>query len=351
MGTRIAILATASASGEIGGAERFHDGLRSALCEKGFDTDIVPVVPDESSFGAILGSYLQFYDLDLTMYDGIISTKAPAYVARHPNHVCYLQHTMRAFYDMFDVEFPLADKERREQREWVQKLDTAALSSPHIKRLFVVGEEVRDRLLKFNRIPSKVLYQATTLSGFHCGTFEYLFMPGRHHRWKRVNLVIEAMRYVKAPIKLLVSGTGQDEAALKELAEGNSNIAFLGRVSDEELLEYYANALAVPFVPCNEDFGLVAIEAFHSAKPIITCRDSGQPARMTSRFQAGLICDPTAKAIGTAIDHLSASPETARRLGENGRLKVAEMNWNTTAQALIAALGFGGNMKAFRSVA
>src|SRR5215467_7183197 len=317
MGRRIAILAVASASGELGGAERFHEGLRSSLCENGFDVDIVSVVPDESDFAAILGSYLQFYDLDLTMYDGIISTKAPAYVARHPNHVCYLQHTMRVFYDRFDMEFPWADNERREQRKWIQKLDTAALSRPNVKRLFVIGEEVRDRLLKFNRIPSEVLYQATTLSGFHCGASEYLFMPGRLHRWKRVDLVIEAMRHVRAPLKLLISGTGEDEAGLKDLAGDNENIAFLGRISDEELLEYYANALAVPFVPYNEDFGLVAIEAFHSAKPIITCRDSGEPARMASRYQAGLICDPSAKAIGTAIDSLFVSPETARRLGEN----------------------------------
>src|SRR5215510_2572601 len=293
MSKKVAIVATASPSGEIGGAERFYEGLRNSVCDYDVDARIVPVIPDESSFHGILRSYLNFYDLDLTMYDGIISTKAPAYVARHPNHVCYLQHTMRVFYDRFDTEFPWADSERREQRKWVQTLDTAALSSPNIKRLFVIGEEVRDRLLKFNRIQSEVLYQATTLGGFHCAASDYLFMPGRLHRWKRVNLVIDAMRHVRAPIKLLISGTGEDEAGLKELARDNENIAFLGRVSDEELLEYYANAMAVLFVPYNEDFGLVAIEAFHSAKPIITCRDSGQPARMTSRYQAGLICDPT----------------------------------------------------------
>src|SRR5215475_7759315 len=238
MSNKVAIIATASASGEIGGAERFYNGLRDSLRDYDVDARVVPVIPDESSFQAILKSYLKFYDLDLTMFDGIITTKAPAYVARHPNHVCYLQHTMRVFYDRFDTEFPWADSEVREQRKWIQKLDTSALSSPNIKRLFVIGEEVRDRLLKFNRITSEVLYQATTLSGFRCGASDYLFMPGRLHRWKRVDLIIEAMRYVKAPIKLLISGTGDSETALKELARENKNIAFLGRISDEELLEY-----------------------------------------------------------------------------------------------------------------
>src|SRR3977135_2465155 len=103
---KIAVLATASAGGEMGGAERFYVGLRDALRTFGADAQIVPVVSDESNFDAILQSYLRFYDLDLSEFDGVISTKAPGYVVRHHNHVCYLQHTMRVFYDMFDVEFP-----------------------------------------------------------------------------------------------------------------------------------------------------------------------------------------------------------------------------------------------------
>src|SRR6185295_3217401 len=113
MHKRIAIVATASASGEKGGAERFYDGLKFALCEQGVDAEIVPVIPDESNFEGILRSYLYCYDLDLTGFDGIISTKTPGYLARHPNHVCYLLHTMRRFYDMFDIEFPSSDEKLR----------------------------------------------------------------------------------------------------------------------------------------------------------------------------------------------------------------------------------------------
>jgi len=340
MSKKVAIIATASASGEMGGAERFHAGLRNSLGAYDVDAKIVPVIPDESTFQAILQSYLKCYDLDLTMFDGIITTKAPAYVARHPNHVCYLQHTMRYFYDMFDVEFPAADTSLKEQREWVQYLHTASLLSPNIKRVFTIGEEVKDRLLKFNGIHSEVLYQATTLTGFRHGAFDYLFMPGRLHRWKRVDLVIQAMAYVRAPVQLLISGVGEDEAGLKELAESNPRIVFLGRVSDGELLNYYADALAVPFVPYREDFGLVAVEAFHSAKPLITCSDSGEPARMTTAYDAGLICDPTPESVARAIDTLYSSPAIARKLGENGWRHVRGTTWDTTAKTIVKALGF-----------
>ena len=94
---RIAVLATGSVSGEKGGAEQFYTGLRDALIRAGADASIHWEVSDESNFEAVKQSYLRFYDSDLTGYDGVISTKAPGYMIRHRNHVCYLQHTMRVY--------------------------------------------------------------------------------------------------------------------------------------------------------------------------------------------------------------------------------------------------------------
>ena len=79
------------------------------------------------------------------------------------------------------------------------------------------------------------------------------------HRWKLVDLVIRAMRMVRASVDLLISGSGEDESILRELAQRDTRIKFLGRVSDEQLIELYADAIAVPFVALREDFGLVAV--------------------------------------------------------------------------------------------
>jgi len=335
---KVAILATASPSGEAGGAERFYEGLCSALRELGADASVVPVVADEANFESILRSYLRFYDLDLSAFDGVISTKAPGYVVRHRNHVCYLQHTMRVFYDMFDMEFPSPSRELLEQRRRIQELDTAALSSRRLRKLFVIGEEVRKRLAQFNGLDAEVLYQASNMSGFREGRFDYIFMPGRLHRWKRVDLVIRAMKHVKAPVKLMISGTGEDRQTLEELARGDERIVFLGRLSDEQLLDTYANALAVPFVPYREDFGLVTVEAFHSGKPVITCSDSGEPARLVEKYAAGLVCEPVPAAIGRAIDQLYANPDFARTVGARGLTASEHMSWHATATRLLEAL-------------
>jgi hypothetical protein len=136
---RVAIIASLSANGEQGGAERFFVGLRDALLQAGLAAEIVEVYNDESDFQQIKKSYLRFYDLELGAFDGIISAKAPSYVARHPNHVCYLMHTIRVFYDMFESTFSRPTPQVLEQRQLVHALDTAALR--RVRRVFAIGEE------------------------------------------------------------------------------------------------------------------------------------------------------------------------------------------------------------------
>ena len=67
-------------------------------------------------------------------------------------------------------------------------------------------------------------------------------MPGRLHRWKRVDLIIRTMKYVDRPLTLKITGTGEDEAWFHELAKDDKRIEFLGRVTDEELIGLYADA-------------------------------------------------------------------------------------------------------------
>ena len=337
---RIAVLATASPNGMIGGAERFYVGLRDALNANGMRAEIVHILCDESTFEGIEEGYLRCYDLDLLHFDGVISTKAPTYVVRHPNHVCYLQHTMRVFYDMFNAEFPKPLPVQLRQRDQIRHLDTAALSRIGRDHRFVIGHEVRERLLKYNDLDAAVLYQATTMSDFWCGDFEYLFLPGRLHRWKRVDLAIEAMRQVRAPVRLLISGTGEDANALHELAADDQRIHFIGYVSDAEILGHYANALAVLFVPYHEDFGLVTLEAFHSSKCVITCADSGEPARLVRDGITGFVCAADARELATRIDQLCADIPMAARMGRAGAEAASGINWQNAAATLAKALGY-----------
>jgi glycosyltransferase involved in cell wall biosynthesis len=339
---RIAIVAPQPANGEIGGAERFFLGLRDSLAGEGVTAEIVHVPSDESDFQAIESGYLRFYDLNLGEFDGVISSKSPAYLVRHPNHICCLQHTMRVFYDMFDLEYPRKSPELIRQRNLIHTLDTAALKPPHTRRLFAIGEEVAHRLRMFNGLEAEVLHHPTTLAGLQGGEFRHLLLPGRLHRWKRVDLAIEAMRHVSAPIELIITGVGEDAEQFRQLASRDRRIRFLGRVPDSELAALYCNALAVLFVPRHEDLGLITLEAFSCGKPVITCTDSGEPARLVEDGENGFVCAPDARDIGACLSLLISQPQKACAMGDRGRLIAQRVQWRHVARRLLAALDSSG---------
>src|SRR5206468_12340367 len=135
------------------------------------------------------------------------------------------------------------------------------------------------------------------------GAQDYVLLPGRLHRWKRVGLVIEAYKYVKRNVPLLITGTGEDEATLRASAKGDRRIRFLGAVSEATLLDLYADALLVAFVPRHEDYGLITIEAFKSGKAVLTCTDSGEPLEFVRDGDNGYVVEPDARAIAARLTH------------------------------------------------
>jgi glycosyltransferase involved in cell wall biosynthesis len=136
----------------------------------------------------------------------------------------------------------------------------------------------------------------------------------------------------------MIAGTGPDEARLRESAAGDPRIKFLGFVNDDALLDLYAGASAVLFVPLDEDFGLVALEAMKAGKPVLTTRDAGGATHLVLDGETGFIVDPTADAIAQTMDRIHREPELARAMGEAGRLNAAEVTWDHVCRTLLDGL-------------
>jgi glycosyltransferase involved in cell wall biosynthesis len=333
---KVAVVTVRSASGEAGGAERFYEALVGAFRQAGHDAQEVSVTADESTFDHITQNYLACYDLDLSAFDLVISTKAPTWLVRHPRHVCYLVHTIRVFYDMYDTVFPDAGEELRAQQKLIHRMDNLALAAPRCRAVFAIGSEVSRRLREWNGLGASVLHPPIWSNTFHSGpSGNYLLLPGRLHPWKRVDLVIRAMRHVTAPLRLVITGTGEAEADLRALAAGDSRIEFRGRVSDAELVELYTGAFAVPFTPEREDYGYVTLEAFASGKPVITCTDSGEAAAIVQHGKSGFVCAPDPTSIGKHIDLLWNDRERAAAFGRTGREWVYEQSWAMVVARLV----------------
>lgn len=341
---RVGVVVLLDKEGRRGGAERLFDGLVGALNSAGANAEVVPVVGDESSFGAIQETYLECYDLDLSAFDGVVSTKAPTYVVRHPNHVCYLVHTMRVFYDMFEHAFPRPTESALKHQQVIRKLDTAAMSPARLRGLYCIGREVAERLALYNGLDARVLHPGTNLP-LRPGPFgDYFLVPGRLHKWKRVGLILEAFTRTRLDCRLLICGTGEQEVELRAMASKDRRIEFMGAVSDFELIDLYAGCLAVVFAPVREDFGYVALEAFLSGKPLVTCKDSGEPVRLTQHGVTGLVCEPTAREIAKAMRLIASDRQAAEKMGRRALENVAGITWGSVASTLLDELFDNGGL-------
>lgn len=140
------------------------------------------------------------------------------------------------------------------------------MSADRVDRFIANSENVRGRIQKFYRREAEVIYppvdthlfQATNKPG------EYFLIGGRMVPYKRYDLAVQVFNRLGWPLKIF--GSGPDEERLRDLAK--PNIEFVGSVSNWQKAELYANAIAF-LHPQNEDFGITAVEAMASGRPVI----------------------------------------------------------------------------------
>jgi glycosyltransferase involved in cell wall biosynthesis len=116
----------------------------------------------------------------------------------------------------------------------------------------------------------------------------YFLYVGRLERIKGLDDVIPIFgRYPDAD--LLIAGDGEHADRLKALARGIPNVRFLGRLAPEDLNRYYRQsvALIVPTVGF-ETFGIILIEAFRQAAPVLARRIGPFP-EIVDRCGGGLL--------------------------------------------------------------
>ncbi len=103
---------------------------------------------------------------------------------------------------------------------------------------------------------------------------DYFLSWGRLDELKRVELVVQAFQKMPEQ-KLIVASGGPRENPIRELAEGYSNIEFLGWVSEEKLYELVGKCRAAIYIPIEEDAGMTNIEANAAGKPVIGVNEGG----------------------------------------------------------------------------
>lgn len=96
---------------------------------------------------------------------------------------------------------------------------------------------------------------------------QFVLGASRFVPYKNVDAAISAGEILGVPVVL--AGTGPDEARLRAMAEqSRTPVVFVGRVSDNLLLELYRRAALFVYMAV-EDFGIMPVEAMASGTPVL----------------------------------------------------------------------------------
>ena len=332
-----------------GGAESHVAGLRRALVNAGYNAEVAAVPfkwypPSEIVRGALAWRMLDVTEANGKPVDLVVGMKFPAYTVAHPRKVLWVIHQYRSAYNLWGTPFDDLSTypDGARVRDLVRHCDERFI--PEARKVFANSKEVAARLSRYNNIESEPLYhpppRAERLVSGDAG--DYVFYPSRVEAQKRQALLVEAMRHTKTNVRAVVAGSGPALEECRALAKRHGvaeRVELRGFVEESELIDLYANALAVCYLPFDEDYGYVALEAMYAARPVVVAADGGGATEFVADGENGFVVEPDARALAARIDEMYRDRALARRLGARGREKVLELNlsWPNVVERLVSA--------------
>jgi glycosyltransferase involved in cell wall biosynthesis len=330
-----------------GGHRIIAENTCQALIKAGFEAE-VHYTP-QNRFGRQVSAYLinRLTDLNYTEegkgIDRLISMRFPSYAVKHPDHILWLVHRLREYYDLWDefkkqlgIKGKVVESTRRFM---IHRMDNYLLKN-NVKKIYTISRQVSERLKRWGGFESEVLYPPVAPVGWHSAAYgNYFLCVSRLMKHKRIDLFVKAAAEMSDKrMKFLIVGSGPEEASLKKLITKlrfSRRFEMTGQVDQLELINLYSSSRAVVFTPLREEYGFVTLEAFRSDKPVITVTDSGGPTELVRDSQSGYITAPEPAEIALKMDILAKDPSLARKLGRNGNKLTRQINWDVTVSKLL----------------
>jgi glycosyltransferase involved in cell wall biosynthesis len=331
---------------ERGGTEILSETLAEQLRSRDHEVELIRIpfkwYPGHRPLReALLWRLVDLEDAPGRPIDLVIATKFPSYAIRHPNKIVWLVHQFRQAYELDRGEFGQFSENALDRAavRSIQRLDRTTLGEA--RQLFAISRNVADRLQRSTGLEAEVLLPPPQQLEYRAsdGVGTFMLSVGRLDRAKRVDLLLEAAA-LDPSLRVVVAGEGPDRKRHEQLSAErglDGRVTFAGRVAENELVDLYADCLAVFYAPVDEDLGLVPYEAFLSEKPVVTTRDAGGPLEVVVDRENGLVCEPAPAAVAEACAWLAANPEQARAWGRSGKRIAERTSWDAVLDRLLAS--------------
>ena len=238
-----------------------------ALREAGHRAELL--LTPQNRFGRQVSAYLATWLTDVGLgqdgepIDQVISFRYPSYAVRHPVHVCWLNHRMREYYDLwtrFSATLSLIDgAKERIRRAFLHAVDRYLLTH-NVTRVYAQSRTIQARLRRWGGVGADVLYPPPPQRPYRCeGHGDFIFAVSRLTPLKRMDLLIRALAQPEAQaVRCVIAGDGPEAPALTALVSElrlEGRVRLIGSASPGVLVDQFARCRAVCFPPRDEDYG------------------------------------------------------------------------------------------------
>lgn len=215
---------------------------------------------------------IAFEQFDMSDFDLVLSSShcAAKAVITRPDacHICYCHSPMRYAWDLYSEYRKSQGRLTRGawalMSNYVRMWDLATAS--RVDYFIANSTYIARRIQKFYGKPSVVIHPPVDIDRFHTSrsTDNYFLAVARFAPYKRIDTVIRAFNQLGW--NLVVIGYGEQEDYLRKIA--GPTIQFKGKVSDEEVAEYFAHCKA-SIHAAQEDFGINMAESLAAGRPVV----------------------------------------------------------------------------------
>jgi glycosyltransferase involved in cell wall biosynthesis len=151
----------------------------------------------------------------------------------------------------------------------------------------------------------------------------FILFVGRIWLYKGLQFLIKALKNLPQSLKLVIAGEGDYLDDMKSLTADlglGERVIFLGRISNDDLKQYYSNCLAlvVPSIWA-EPFGIIGIEAMASGKPVIAFDVGGISDWLEDNKSGFLVERENVAGLVEKINLFLNNRELATKMGDYGR--------------------------------
>ncbi len=246
------------------------------------------------------------FDLfDLSEYDVIVSSSSAwaKGIRKRPEqlHICYCHNPMRFVwrYDDYIKHEPIPALFKKILPFMLKPISYWDVETSKNVDYFVANSKVvAERIKKTYQRQSVIINPPVENELFKPADVveDYYLLVSRLAPYKRIDIVVEAFNQLGLPLKIV--GGGPNKKQLQKMA--GPDIEFVGKVSDQQLVELVATAQALIF-PGEEDFGIVPLEAMASGRPVIAYRAGGALETMVEGVTGLFFDEQTPQALIKAV--------------------------------------------------